>query len=79
MVYNLELTLKEERLKNREEGKIEGKIEGILELLQELSDSIPEELERTIRSQKSMEILSAWLKLAAKVDSVEEFAKRIKN
>jgi predicted transposase/invertase (TIGR01784 family) len=79
MVYNLELTLKEERLKNREEGKIEGKIEGILELLQELSDSIPEELERTIRVQKSMEILSAWLKLAAKVDSVEEFAKRIKN
>jgi hypothetical protein len=26
-----------------------------------------------------MEVLSAWLKLAAKVDSVEEFAKRIRN
>ena len=83
MVYNLELTLKEERIKNREEGKVEGKIEGkiesILELLQELPDSITEELEYTIRVQKSMEVLSAWLKLAAKADSVEKFAKRIKN
>ena len=69
--------------KNREEGKreskIEGKIESILELLQELPDSIPEELECVIRVQKSMEILSAWHKLAAKVDSIEEFAKKIKN
>lgn len=83
MEYNLAITLKEERLRNREEGKregkIEGKIESILELLQELPDSIPQELECVIRAQKSMEIISAWHKLAAKVDSIGEFARKIKN
>jgi len=66
-------------LDKRQAMRVEEVMAAIAKSNRSYEDIVPEELERTIRVQKSMEILSAWLKLAAKVDSVEEFAKRIKN
>lgn len=66
-------TLKEESF---EEGKVkgwtEGKAEAILELLQDTGE-VPQELETAIKGQQDIEILRRWLKLAARVDSLEEF------
>ncbi|MDE6639899.1 MAG: Rpn family recombination-promoting nuclease/putative transposase [Acetatifactor sp.] len=64
----------------RAEGKAEGKAESVLQLLS-LKGTISEELERRIREQKNMDILSVWLAEAADVGSVEEFEEKadIKN
>lgn len=58
------------------EGHREGKISGIIELLAELSP-IPDEVSLRIQSEKDLAVLSGWLKLAAKSDSLEEFVRRM--
>jgi hypothetical protein len=58
------------------EGHREGKISGIMELLAELSP-IPDEVSLRIQSEKDLAVLSGWLKLAAKSDSLEEFVRRM--
>lgn len=72
--------LQEMIMDGKEEGKVEGKVEGtaesVLELLNELGD-IPKELRAKIMSQKDLEILKKWLKLAARAETVEEFASRV--
>ena len=72
----LELLMKDEFKAGKAEGKVEGKAEGkaedILELLEELG-TVDAELETKIRSEKNIETLSSWLKLAAKADSIEQF------
>lgn len=60
----LELMLQDERT--------EGKAESIIELLEVLGE-VSEELQETIMKQKNRNILSIWLKLAAKADSIEQF------
>ena len=55
-----------------EKGRIAGRIDSILDLLNEYG-VIPEELRDSILQESNPEILKNWLKLAAKVDSVEEF------
>lgn len=57
-------------------GVRQGKIEGILELLQELGE-IPEDVRQKITNQKEGEILSVWLKAAAKAGSIEEFCRAV--
>ncbi|MBC5665457.1 hypothetical protein H8S07_09235 [Dorea sp. NSJ-36] len=70
---------KRERLIRMEEyadgeaaGIQKGKIDSLLEILQELGD-IPEALQNRIRSEKDLQVLTSWLKAAARADSVEEF------
>ena len=58
------------------EGKVEAKIEDILELLEEKA-RISEDLLRKIESEKNLETLTRWMKLAAKVNSLEEFVNRM--
>lgn len=53
-------------------GIVVGKKEDILELLADLGD-IPIELQERISSQTDLQQLKKWLKLAAKVESLEEF------
>ena len=65
-----------ERRDAKNEGKIEGKIEGILELLSDYGE-ITEDLKEKIAQETDLEKLSSWLKLAAKVNSLEEFAKKM--
>ena len=80
----IELEKKESRSEGKEEGieegriegKAEGKIESILDLLEEI-DVIPDRLKQTILSQKDMDILNKWLKLSAKVTSIDEFIEKI--
>ncbi|MGN0341895.1 MAG: hypothetical protein ACI4DO_03800 [Roseburia sp.] len=57
-------------------GRMEGKAEDVLELLEEYG-SIPQELMTKVMIEENMDTLKGWLKLAAKVDSIEEFTSRM--
>ncbi len=56
----------------RQEGRAEGRAESILELLGDLG-SIPAELSMKIRKEENIEVLQKWLKLAARVDNIQQF------
>lgn len=56
-------------------GKLKGKIDSLLEILEELGD-IPEALQTRIQSEKDLQVLTSWLKAAAKADSIEEFQEK---
>ena len=56
----------------RREGITQGKINSILDLLSDLGD-IPSFLKEQITAQRDEATLRAWLKLAAKAESIEEF------
>ncbi|MCI8956828.1 MAG: Rpn family recombination-promoting nuclease/putative transposase [Eubacterium sp.] len=60
----------------RQEGIQQAKQEDVLELLEDVG-SIPEILEDKIRKQCDMEMLKRWHKLAAKVETIEEFLDNI--
>lgn len=60
----------------RDEGKAEGKAEDILELLAECGN-IPEELRTEILSQKDLDILKKWHRLAFAVQDIPEFRNRM--
>ena len=62
-------------LKGKATGKLEGKIDSLLEILQELGD-IPEVLQTRIESEKDLQVLTSWLKAAARADSMEEFQEK---
>ena len=63
----------EEMLRDeRAEGKAEGKAEAVLELLEELGD-VPESLGSKIATENDLELLTKWLRLAAKANSLNEF------
>ena len=64
------------RATGRAEGRAVGKAESVLEVLSELG-SVPEGLSKRIMSEKNLDILKNWLKLAAKCDSIEAFEKQI--
>ena len=63
-----------ERKEAYTEGKIEGRIEDILVLLKECGQ-IPDSLRNRIVQMTDVSVLNAWLKLAARVDSIDEFIK----
>lgn len=58
------------------DAKLEGKIEDILDCLEELG-VIPEELRERILKETDLEQIKKWLKLAVKVDSIEEFIEKM--
>ena len=58
------------------EGKAEGKMEAVLEMLLELMKDlgeIPDELRNRITSEKDLETLKKWHRLAARSESLDEF------
>ena len=57
------------------EGKAVGIRDSLLELLQEFGD-IPEALQTRIESEKDLQVLTSWLKVAARADSLEEFQEK---
>ena len=73
----IELEKKESRAEGKVEGKTDGKVESILEVLEE-NGVIPDSLKQIILSQKDMDTLSKWLKLSAKVNSIDEFMEKMK-
>ena len=64
--------LKEER----DEGRIEGRIASIVELLEDLGE-IPEELREKMEEQEDLDVIKSWVKLAAKVESIEQFMEQM--
>ncbi len=72
----LEELLKDERAEGKLEGRAEGKAESILLLLQDIG-SVPDGLRNKILNEQDMDILLKYLKLAARVDSIAEFAKEM--
>lgn len=67
----------EELLKRREsKGRIEGIAETVLTLL-EVYGTVPEDVRERILSERHLEVLKDWTKLAAQVDSVEEFVSKM--
>lgn len=72
----LQIIREDERFLGKEEGKLEGKAESILELLLDYG-IVSDELRMQIMGQKNMEILKKWIKLAARVKSVEEFSSQM--
>ena len=58
-----------------QKGKAVGIRDSLLELLQEFGD-IPEALQTRIESEKDLQVLTSWLKVAARADSLEEFQEK---
>ncbi len=58
------------------EGKAEGKADSIFELLEDCGP-VPESLREQIYAQKDVEVLTRWLKLSARVDSLQEFMEQM--
>lgn len=75
--YNEELHLANTRREGYEEGMSQGITQGItrsiLKLLEDLGE-VPSELRVVICEQSNEEILTKWLKLAARSKNIEEFA-----
>lgn len=65
-----------ERRDAKNEGKIEGKIEDVYELLGEIGN-VPETLREKISEEKDLDKIKDWLKLAARVTSIEEFVEKM--
>ena len=60
------------REEGREEGRLEGMMEATLELLAGLGQ-VPQQITEIINSQDSVDVLSRWLKSAAKAETIAEF------
>ena len=77
--YNEQEHIAMERAEAEEEGIEKGKnigvAEGILDLLADLGD-IPEALRQRISGESSMDTLKAWLRLAARAESVDDFVRK---
>ena len=80
--------LRDERAEGKAEGIAEGKAEGIaegkteavLEMLLELMNDlgeIPDELRNRITSEKDLETLKKWHRLAARSESLDEFLEKM--
>ncbi len=67
--FEIEQRIRQEGIK---EGKAAGRAEDILDLLGELGD-VPLQVQDKITSQNDAHIMRAWLKLAAKAESIQEF------
>ena len=63
---------KDKRKEGRDEGILLGTGRSIEELLKELGP-VPEKLHKRILEEKDLDTLNAWLKLAARASSVEDF------
>ncbi|MCF2669435.1 hypothetical protein [Faecalicatena contorta] len=72
--------LRDERAEGKAEGIAEGKAEAVLEMLLELMNDlgeIPDELRNRITSEKDLETLKKWLRLAARSESLDEFLEKM--
>ena len=67
----------EEMLRDeRAEGKAEAVLEMLLELMNDLGE-IPDELRNRITSEKDLETLKKWLRLAARSESLDEVLEKM--
>lgn len=71
-----ELLMQDERRAGRIEGRAEGRKEALLEFLAELG-TVPENLREKIQQEEDADRLTVWLRLAAKVDTIEQFMEKM--
>ena len=72
--------LRDERAEGKAEVIAEGKAEAVLEMLLELMSNlgeIPDELRNRITSEKDLETLKKWHRLAARSESLDEFLEKM--
>ena len=60
----------------RDQGIVLGKADDILQLLEDLG-TIPKALKERIQGETDLQVLSRWLKAAARAESLEEFEKQM--
>ena len=58
------------------EGRISGMAESIIKLLEDYG-KISEDLQTKIMAEKDLQVLSKWLKLATRVDSIDVFREKM--
>ena len=61
----------------KEEGRTAGKAEDILILLSDLRGQVSQKLRSAILNEKDTDALTRYLRLAASVNSVDEFVSRL--
>ncbi|MDE6364944.1 MAG: hypothetical protein K2L86_11920 [Lachnospiraceae bacterium] len=76
MCSSFERLLMKESEQGRKKGRIEGKAEDIIELLEETGEP-SEALRKHIMEQTDVKVLSRWLKIAARSESIEEFEESV--
>lgn len=70
-------TIREEgREDGHKEGMAEGKAEGILEILSDVGE-VSADLRAKIMAEKELSLLSKWLKLSARSESIDDFMARM--
>lgn len=74
--YNMCTAIKEMWMDGWNDGVSTGISQGIREILEELGD-VPTLLQERINAQKDEKTLRKWIKLAARVETVEEFEQKI--
>lgn len=74
--FNMEDALEVRGEEKFAEGEAVGKIESIIEFLNTLGE-LPESLEKRIKSEHDLQVLSRWFTTAVTTKSIEEFAKHI--
>lgn len=67
---DIRMTVLGEMLVN--DGIIKGKVEDILLFLREIGE-VPTDLQHKIKEEKDLNLLSQWLKAAAKANSIQDF------
>ena len=76
----LKLMLEDERekgfIEGEKHGRALGKAEDVLSFLSDLG-AVPGELNEKIISEKNLDTLEKWMKLASKVESIEEFCEKM--
>lgn len=74
--FEIEERIRKEGIaEGRAEGITEGKIDDIFAFLSDLGD-IPSSLREQVTAQKDEAVLRAWVKLAAKAESIQDFVQR---
>lgn len=66
----------EEKVYDRNEGRMEATKELLSELLEDLG-TIPQELKKTISEETDLNTLKKWHRLAAKASTIEEFQNKM--
>ena len=73
--YNEEEVMRKLRKGEQEIGEIRGKAKSVLEVL-ELYGQVPEYVRMRILKEDNIQQLSAWLREAAKAESIEDFQEK---
>jgi predicted transposase YdaD len=58
-------------------GRVEGRAEGVILVLRTRFNSVPEKIQKRVRTCFNPEQLETWIRLAASCQSLEEFGRNI--